>query len=72
MKAVLDLLRIREAGRRNLRRARVEIAGDGLYPLAYGSRIPVQGLANNLGLLPLTIATRATCLPWRALFIMTA
>jgi len=49
MKAVLNLLRIREAGRRNLRHTRVEIAGDGLDRLSYGSRDPAQGLADHLG-----------------------
>ena len=50
VKAVLNLLRIREAGRRNLRHARIEIAGDGLNRLSYGPRNPAQGLADNLGL----------------------
>ncbi len=47
--AVLNLLRIREAGRRNVRHARVEIAGDSLYRLAYGHRDLSHGLADNLG-----------------------
>lgn len=34
MQAVLDLLRLREAGGRNLSHTRIEIAGDGLYRLS--------------------------------------
>ena len=71
MKVILDRLRLREADGRNLRHAFVEIAGDGLHPLASGSREPVQGLADDLGLGALTMATRVPCVPWRALFVRT-
>ena len=50
MKAVLDLLRLGEAGGRNLCHARVEIAGDGLHGLSDGLRNPVQDLVHDLGL----------------------
>lgn len=50
MKAVLDLLCIREASGRNLSHPCIESAGDGLDRLSYGPRAPAQRLAANLGL----------------------
>ena len=49
VKTVLNLLRLREAGRRNVRHARIEIASDGLGRLSDGPRDLVQGLADHLG-----------------------
>lgn len=51
VKAVLNLLCIQEAGRRNLRHARIEIAGDGLGRLSYGPWDPAQGRADVGGVL---------------------